>query len=214
MAKGKPSPDVETLREKLLNAAQAEFGDKGFAGARVEEIASCAGASKQALYHHFGSKEGIFAATVEEAYRRLRAPDQDIRTKVRKLEPKDALRTLIEHLFKPSIGTVRFQRIMHDENRFEAIHAQGLTSAKRAYADLLETIKDILDRGETAGVFRPGIDPKQLYVFLAGVLVYRLTNAHTLTAMLDLTLDDEEGARRSRQSAIELILDGLRPVEQ
>lgn len=212
MARNKATTDVTTLRSKLLDAALEEFGDKGFAGARVEEIANAAGASKQALYHHFGSKEGIFAAAVAEAYRQLRAPDQEVKERLESLEPAAALREFIEHLFQPSIETIRFQRIMHDENRFKAIHAKELADAKQAYAELLEVIGNILERGRKAGVFRSGVDPKQLYVFIAGVLVYRLTNAYTLSSMLGLSLDDDKSARLSRRGAIQLILDALRPV--
>jgi AcrR family transcriptional regulator len=42
MAKSTSTAETETLREKLLNAALAEFGDKGFSGARVDEIATSA----------------------------------------------------------------------------------------------------------------------------------------------------------------------------
>ena len=204
--------EVETLRERLLNAALAAFGDKGYSGARVEEIASLAGASKQALYHHFGSKEGIFSATVEESYRRLRHLDAKIKSRLKNLEPRAALRDLMDHLFTQSSTTDHFQRILHDENRFKAIHTQNFLEAKQAYSDLIEIIRDALERGQKSGVFRAGIDPKQLYIFLAGVLVYRITNAYTLSTMLDLSLHDEEEALLSRRNAIEMIIDALRPI--
>lgn len=212
MARGTTTPEAKVVREKLLTAALEEFGDKGFSGARLDEIASVAGTNKQTIVNHFGSKEGIFAAAVKEAYQRLRAPDQAIKDHLKNLEPKRALHDLIEHLFKPSVVTVQFQRVMHDENRFEAVHAREFPEIKRSYSDLFAIITDILDRGERSGVFRSGVDPKELYIFLAGVLVYRLTNAHTLSTMLGLSLDTDEGARRSRENAIEFILDVLRPT--
>ena len=211
MARGNSSADEGTLSQKLLAVALIEFGEKGFEGARVDEMAKAAGASKQVLYHHFGSKEGLFAACVDEAYRRLRAPDEKIKERLKKLEPEDALREFVEHLFKPSLGTIQFQRIIHDENRFKAAHSRDLSHAKRAYAELIQTLGDILQRGHVAGVFRPGVDPRQFYVFIAGVLVYRLTNAYTLSALLGLALDTQEGARKSRAYAIDLVLDALRP---
>ena len=212
MVRSTSAAETETLREKLLNAALAEFGDKGFSGARVDEIATSAGASKQALYHHFGSKEGIFAAAVQEAYRRLRAPDRRINLRLKELEPRAALRYFIDNLFKSPVDTIQFQRIIHDENRFKAVHTRDATDAKQAYSDLIDIIGSILERGQKAGVFRSDIDPKELYVFIAGVLVYRITNAYTLSTMLGLALDRDKGARLSRQLAIELILDALRPV--
>jgi len=49
-------------RERLLVAAEEVFAEHGFDGARVEQIAARAGVNIRMLYHHFGSKEGLFEA--------------------------------------------------------------------------------------------------------------------------------------------------------
>lgn len=46
-------------REKILEAAIAEFGAKGFAGARTAEIAARAGVNQQLIAYHFGGKQGL-----------------------------------------------------------------------------------------------------------------------------------------------------------
>ncbi|WP_194917334.1 TetR/AcrR family transcriptional regulator [Catenulispora rubra] len=46
-------------REKILDAAVAEFGAKGFAGARTAEIATRAGVNQQLIAYHFGGKQGL-----------------------------------------------------------------------------------------------------------------------------------------------------------
>src|SRR5947209_84329 len=50
----------ERSRERILSAAFKEFASKGFAGARVDQIARRAGINKRMLYHYFGNKEGLF----------------------------------------------------------------------------------------------------------------------------------------------------------
>lgn len=57
--------DSSATRARLLDAAYSEFAARGFAGARVETIATAAGANKQAIYLYFGSKEGLFDAVLE-----------------------------------------------------------------------------------------------------------------------------------------------------
>jgi AcrR family transcriptional regulator len=47
-------------RERILEAALAEFAAKGFAGARVDSIARQAKINKRMLYHYFGDKEVLF----------------------------------------------------------------------------------------------------------------------------------------------------------
>jgi len=53
--------------EEIVRAALAVFAEKGFAAARLEEIARRAGVSKGAVYLYFETKEDIFRAVVERA---------------------------------------------------------------------------------------------------------------------------------------------------
>jgi TetR/AcrR family transcriptional regulator len=51
-------------RERILAAALKEFAARGFAGARVDRIASTANANKRMLYHYFGDKNALFRAVL------------------------------------------------------------------------------------------------------------------------------------------------------
>jgi len=52
--------DPEATKRRILDAALAEFSEKGIAGARVDAIAERAGINKRMLYYYFGSKEELF----------------------------------------------------------------------------------------------------------------------------------------------------------
>lgn len=54
--------DAERSRARLLDAAMHEFAAKGYAGARVADIAARAGVNKQLISYYFGGKEGLFLA--------------------------------------------------------------------------------------------------------------------------------------------------------
>src|SRR5437016_14668709 len=54
------SRNPERTQERILKAAFKEFAGKGFAGARVDQIARRAGINKRMLYHYFGDKESLF----------------------------------------------------------------------------------------------------------------------------------------------------------
>ncbi|WP_433474137.1 TetR/AcrR family transcriptional regulator [Spirillospora sp. CA-142024] len=65
-----PAPDERTLdaersRRLLLDAALDEFSAKGYAGARVQDIADRAGVNKQLINYYFGGKEGLYCAIGE-----------------------------------------------------------------------------------------------------------------------------------------------------
>jgi AcrR family transcriptional regulator len=57
---------AEATRQRILEAAFAEFATHGIAGARVDRIAKAAGCNKNLIYIYFDSKEGLFDATVRK----------------------------------------------------------------------------------------------------------------------------------------------------
>ena len=61
----------ERSRERILAAALGEFAAKGFAGARVADIARRAGLNKQLISHHFGGKVGLSASAALRRVKRL-----------------------------------------------------------------------------------------------------------------------------------------------
>jgi AcrR family transcriptional regulator len=80
----------EATRGALVLASRRLFGERGFAGAPLEEVVREAGVTRGALYHHFPSKEALFLAVFEdveqEVVARVRADAQggaDPRARVR-----------------------------------------------------------------------------------------------------------------------------------
>jgi len=57
---------ADQTRRAILAAAVAEFAARGYAGGRTDAIAAAAGINKRMLYHYFGSKEGLYAAVLDE----------------------------------------------------------------------------------------------------------------------------------------------------
>ncbi|MCC6871039.1 MAG: TetR/AcrR family transcriptional regulator, partial [Candidatus Fermentibacter sp.] len=62
-----------SAREAILEAAAEVFAEKGFDGARVDEIARRAGANKAMLYYHVGDKKALYDAVVGAIQMRGRA---------------------------------------------------------------------------------------------------------------------------------------------
>ncbi len=64
-------PQDLTVRQRLFHAACELFTEKGYASTSVREIVERAGVTKPMLYYHFGSKEGVYLALVNESYQEL-----------------------------------------------------------------------------------------------------------------------------------------------
>src|SRR5216110_2958754 len=62
---------AQATRESILRAATKVFAKHGYEGGRVEQISKAARSYDRMIYYYFGSKEGLFIAVIEEAYRRF-----------------------------------------------------------------------------------------------------------------------------------------------
>ncbi|TPG56560.1 TetR/AcrR family transcriptional regulator [Sphingomonas glacialis] len=60
---------------RVIAVATAHFSDKGFAAARMDEIAAATATSKRKIYYIFGGKEGLYRAVLTEAYRGIRSAE-------------------------------------------------------------------------------------------------------------------------------------------
>lgn len=64
--------DAQATRQRILEAATAEFSQYGIAGARIDRIAAASGSNKSMIYVYFGSKEGLLDAVAADLIARHR----------------------------------------------------------------------------------------------------------------------------------------------
>jgi AcrR family transcriptional regulator len=180
-AKRKPTRDAAATRERILKAAELEFAKKGLAGARVDEIAERAKINKRMLYVYFGNKEDLFLAVLEEAYADIRRAET--RLELEHLEPAEALATLVRFTWSYYLKHPEFLRLVNSENLHRARHLKRSARIKDMHSPFIRMIGDLLEHGVASGVFRAGIDPNQLYISIAALGYYYLTNRHTLSVI-------------------------------
>ena len=114
----------------ILEVATREFSDKGLAGARIDEIAAATRTSKRMIYYYFESKEGLYVAVLEEAYRRMRAIEAELH--LEDLPPEDALRKLVGFTVDYQLANPDFIRLVMTEN----IHRGEFLAQSRAIQKL------------------------------------------------------------------------------
>jgi len=59
-------PSTADTRERILRAARATFGSRGFAGTTTKDIAKKAGVNEVTIFRHFKSKQALFASAAAE----------------------------------------------------------------------------------------------------------------------------------------------------
>jgi AcrR family transcriptional regulator len=171
----------EDSRDRILQAARQEFAAHGLGGARVDRISEQAGINKRMLYHYFGNKDDLFGAVLEANYAHKRASEQAMR--LENEEPREAIRKLVTLTWNYYIDHPEFMNLLNSANLHQARHVQASSTVKEMRNPFMHMIGNILDNGVKAGVFKPGVDPVQLYISIAGLSYFYLSNQHTLSAI-------------------------------
>ncbi|MCR9121374.1 MAG: TetR family transcriptional regulator [Phyllobacteriaceae bacterium] len=169
--------DADATKARILEAAKEEFAKLGLGGARVDEIADRAKANKRMIYHYFGSKEELFKIVLEEAYIDIRTAEQSL--DLEHLPPREALCKLVTFTWRYYLENPEFIRLVNSENLHKARHIKESDRLREVSRRFTGMVHDILKRGETEGVFRPGVDPVQLNITIAAIGYYYLTNRFT-----------------------------------
>lgn len=178
--------DPARNQARILAAATEEFARHGLGGARVDRIASAARANKRMLYYYFGDKDDLFRAVLEQAYADIRAAEQ--RLNLLDLPPVEGVRRLVEFTWDYYLDHPEFLTLLNSENLHRARHLKRSHDIRHTNFPLIETLAGILRRGEAEGTFRPGVDALQLYISIAGLAYFFLSNNHTLAQVFDRAL--------------------------
>ena len=194
------SRDPERTRQKILEAATEEFARYGLGGARVDRIAARAGANKRMLYYYFGDKDNLFLAALERCYSHIRVAERGL--DLEHLEPRRALRRLVEFTWDYFLQHPEFMTLLNSENLHKGRHVRHSRNVPRMHTPRVESLRGLLRRGERLGVFRRGIDPVQLYISIAGEGYFYLSNRYTLSQIFGRDLMTRQAlAERARHMA-------------
>lgn len=196
--------DAEATKTRILEAAKREFAKNGLGGARVDVIAEKARANKRMIYHYFESKEGLFQTVLENAYVDIRTAEQKLN--LDHLDPKAALERLVRFTWDYYLRNPEFITLVNSENLHRAKHLKKSEVVKVYSRKFVSMVKTILDRGEAAGVFRPGVDPVQLNITIAAIGYYYLTNRFTGAIVFERDLMAKEALEERLRFNIDTIL--------
>jgi TetR/AcrR family transcriptional regulator len=166
---------AEETRDLILQAAEIEFANRGFARARLEDIAEPVGITRAAIIYHFGDKQALYVAVLEAAFRALA---ERIRAA---LEADVPHAERVERLIgawvdyaaeRPTLARL-FMREVADSPRELAPEIRDLVDPM--FSDVTEGI----DKGQQEGAFRK-VDSDLVVSVLAGATVWFVTNAPLL----------------------------------
>ena len=174
--------DAEATRARILAAATREFARHGLAGARGDRVARAARSSERMVYYYFGSKEKLFRAVLEASYLSLRQAERSVH--LDDLEPAQALDEFCRFVWRYYLEHPEFIGLVNTENLHRATHLRQSPQLTELVAPVVGLLQGLLARGEKHGVFRRGLDATELYIAIAALGYFYLSNSATLSAVL------------------------------
>jgi AcrR family transcriptional regulator len=199
---------MTSTQKRILDAAVEEFARYGLGGARVDRIAQRAGANKRMLYYYFGDKDGLFLAALEDCYERIRSAERTL--ELEHLGPREALERLVRFTWEYFLEHPEFMTLLNSENLHKGRHVRRSKRVTDMHSPLVETLREVLRKGEAQGLFRKGVDPVQLYISIAGEIYFYLSNRYTLSRIFDRDLMAPRALAARSRHVTHMILNSLR----
>jgi len=168
--------ELSQVRRHVLDAGLQLFSRKGFAATSVREIVRQAGVTKPVLYYHFGSKQGLLRALVDDAFAEY---EQRVRQELEKAaDAREAIVRLVQICFELSRGRPEMAAFMYLTIFGSEADSAGLDvrePARRNRALVESVVSRCVDEGliaatnaETAGLLLSGLVNIHVMAFLKG----------------------------------------------
>lgn len=200
-----PKAEEDGTRARILNVALQEFSRLGLSGARIDAIAAESGLNKAMIYYHFGSKEDLYVAALEESYRRFRGIEGGLHID-ETLAPVDALRQLVGASFDFHAAHPEFIRMVMSENIHNGEYIRKIPALREINRSAIALLERLCRRGIDAGVFRADVDPVDLHMSISALSFYNVSNRHTFSVIFDRDLAAPEVHAARRDVVIDTIL--------
>jgi AcrR family transcriptional regulator len=196
--------DPAGVRKNILAVAMAEFAANGLSGARIDEIAAKTNTSKRMIYYYFGDKEGLYGRVLEEAYREVRAGEQEL--ELDHLPPVEALKLLAEFTFDHHSRHPDFIRIVMIENIHHGAYLEQSELIRLLNAGAIQKLEAICRRGREAGLFRDDVTPLELHWHISAMSFFNVSNRATFSRIFGNDLFSADGQEALRKHMVEMIV--------
>ncbi|MDQ0439108.1 TetR/AcrR family transcriptional regulator [Kaistia dalseonensis] len=198
----------ERTSAAILDAASREFAENGLAGARVDVIARRADTNKRMLYHYYGDKEALYLAVLEHAYGNIRFAER--RLDLTHRDPEEGLRELSLFTWHYYLDHPEFLSLLNTENLNRARYLKKSDKITAMHSNFISELENVLQRGSASGAFKPNLDPVKVYITIAALGFFYLSNRHTLSTIFQRDLEDRTARDNWGEHIVSTVLASVR----
>lgn len=201
---------AQATRESILKAAIKVFAKSGFAGGRVEKISKAAKSFDRMIYYYFGSKEGLFIAALEEIYRRF--CEAEAKVDLDMAQPVESLKTVVLFTWNYYQKHPEFITLLNSENLHRGVHISKSMRAREYSSAAISILDQVLRSGINKGVFRADVQARDVYLTIASLCYFYLSNRFTLSAFLGQDLQAEDALAHWERFVTDAVLRVVAPA--
>jgi AcrR family transcriptional regulator len=191
-------------RDTILRAAIRVFSKSGFAGGRVESISKLSRTHDRMIYYYFGSKERLFIEVLETIYQRMNEAEAALQIEFD--DPVQALTTIVHFHWQYYLDHPELLTLLNSENLHHGKHLKKSARVSELSSPAVSILDQVLRTGAERGLFRPDIRARDLYIAIASLGYFYLSNRYTLSSFLNADLMDKEALAHWREFITNMVL--------
>ena len=195
-------------RARIVQAAIDEFAARGFKGASMDAIAARTHTTRALINYYFGSKEKLYIAALERVYGEIREAEGQL--DLDHLEPRDAIRRIVEFTYNYYVSHEGFVRLVVAENQARGRHLRKSRMMRTLNRPIIERLARVIERGQAGGAFRRGVDAVEVHKAIAALGMFNVTNQYTFGGIFQRDMGSRGDVEARCGQVADLILRYLR----
>ena len=169
-------------RAQILKAAIDVFSRFGYEGGSTEKISKLAKSHDRMIYYYFGSKQGLYVAAIQEIYKQFNEAEAKLKLDIKK--PAEALKEVAHFIWNYYQKHPEFITLLNNENLHRGEFISTSRETKEFSSPAIRIVDKVLDEGKRTGIFRQDIVARDVYLLIASMGYFYLSNQYTLSAFL------------------------------
>ena len=203
---------AQASRENILRAAVKVFARYGYEGGRVEKISRAAKSYDRMIYYYFGSKEALFIAVIEEIYRRFN--EAEARLEIEAADPVGSLQAIVRFVWSYYCRNPEFITLLNVEHLHRGKPISKSRRAGEYSSPTIGLLDGVLQSGMARGDFRQGLSARDVYLMIASLGYFYLSNRHTLSVFLNEQLETPAALAHWERFIIDAVMRQVSPALQ
>ncbi len=200
--------NAAATKVRILDAGEREFAARGFAGARLREIADTAGVQPALIHHYFTDKQGLYRAVLDRALLPTSAESWSLLGSRRDLE--GLLTGFIDLLLHFYAANRNLLSIL----RHEALSGSSVLGelTRERTLPIIQALTRFLEERQAAGEVRADVPANEIIVAGMSMVAYPFVEEGMFEVMMPALVVRDEGAlERRKQAILKLLMAAVRP---